>query len=301
MQKLSEQQSCLLCPIDSTEFIRTFKDPTWGEFSGFWLIDQDNDFRDTMKSICCNYIRNVRFNISIRDNHSMGNSLPPEVLNRIGKQCEQIGMDKDQRDNVIEVIALIAIMASLEAEYYGSYQPDSLFLKKILPKYIDRKKQLVATPIELFFQKLLRNLVSKGLFKDRDHLVEELEFWLEDPKQRDSLEQEEIIRYINRYRSGENVQSWKSYNRWAKLFATQVVRKTYAEDSKDITHEELIQSEVYHSQNLFGGALLFDRAFRLSHEVLTNAGFDPVCFFRNEYCACVKSMQEGGTEKPFPL
>lgn len=298
MRTLSEDESCTWCPVSSKEFIRMFIAPTWGEYAGVWLLNRDNAFRRTMGHLMSTQYLNRNSKAWKGNLHRLGSCLSPEIVNRLDASLEQSGVRQEQRCDIIEVLAFIMTLALLESEYFDDMQMDALFMEKLLPRYFDREKRLASTPVEIFFQRLLDGLVERSLFKNQDHLVKNIEIWTE-------LEYEDVLRYINRYRAGEAVPLWGTFNKWAELIATRYIRLEEKREGADYTLEESekrIKDQVVHLQNLFGGALLLDGVFRFSHKILAQAGLEPVAFFRKEYATCAELLGtwKKGAEEPPP-
>ncbi len=288
MKRLSQNDSCLWCPATPEEFVRMFKNPTWGEFASIWLMDAENAYLETMKFILITQHQNRNSGPPTEDFHRLDSCLPAEIVRRLHTDLTQRGLKQAQRNDIIEVLALIYFLASLEAEYCESISRDSLFLEKILPRYRDCDKGEVWTPVEIFFQHLEESLIENDLFQNREILIKQLEMWTDS-------EPESVLRGLARYQSEAIIPSWATYNNWAEMFALRSVKlasKTKREIFSKEETDKQAQFKIEHLQTLFGGACLLDQAFRLSYKALFRAKRDPVAFFRTEYLAAAKRVKK---------
>jgi len=296
MRNLSENKECLWCPVNSREFIKIVKDPTWGDFAASWLSNKDNDFRLTMTHLLHNQSQNINHNGWEGDLHKLGSCLPFEVLSRINDDLGKRGLSRDQIENVTEVLAFIMILVHLESEYCESMRMDSLFLGRLLPDYINHKKRLVSLPAELFMERLPDSLIERGIFQDRTHFAEYI-------GKGTTLYRDHVFRYINRYRAGEAVPLWATFNNFVRVIEDRFFKLQDSRNGDEVTSEEIKKRKdgmTLYLQNLFGGVLLLDGAFRFSHEALVKASLEPVSFFREEYFVCAKRMKNRGAAKPPP-
>ncbi len=97
MRKLSENESCLWCPATSEEFIKSVKDPSWGEFAATSLLSKENDFRLTMSYILRNQFENSNSLSWEGDLRRLGSCLPSKALNRLANNLKKRGLGQSQR------------------------------------------------------------------------------------------------------------------------------------------------------------------------------------------------------------
>lgn len=291
MENLSKSENFFCCPINSREFIRVIKDPGWGDFSSLWLQKEDNAFFLTMRTMLHNLYKNRTAGANDLDFNRLGSCLPLEVIKGLKNNLAKRRIPKERLDDFVEVIAFIFFLALLESEYCKETNMDHLFVEKLLPRYINRDKGQVSTPTELFFKGLLEGLIEKSLFKDKADLAREIEHWT-------GLKNlEDAQRVMDRYSNSGMAPKWETFNEWVKMFATQLLMQQEKKDGVKKNKDEWEareKTEVIHLQNLFGGARLLDKAFRLSEKMLAQGGLDPVDFFRKEYGACAERLKKRG-------
>lgn len=294
MTKLSENKDCLWCPINSSEFIRIIKDPAWGEFAYTWLLNKDNDFRSTMHHLIFNQAENIKVNGWEGSLHKLSSCLPFDFLRKVSEDLGKKGLRRDRVEDITEILAFIMILVHLESEYCESMQMESLFLERFLPEHSNRETCSVSLPTEQFMARLPDNLVEMGVFKNRAacayYIGSQTKLY------------DHVLRYFNRYRAGEAAPSWATFTNFVREIAIIFFEQQDIKNGDEVSSEESRSREddmILCLQNIYGGVLLLEGAFRVSHQALAGAGFDPVSFFREEYFAYARRIKNRRTVEPF--
>lgn len=293
MDRLSQSELVLACPINSREFLTILKNPDWRDFAASWLLNNDNSFRATMQWMVETLNANKKAGASNIDYYRLGSCLPLEGVKKLRKALEKLGISRERHDYFIEIMALILFIALLENEYCESIHADDGFVERLLPCYAEDEHSRILTPINLFFRGLQNKVISLSLFKDKDDLVEAIE----DRRKLDCPENAQRI--LDRYSNSQAVPKWSTISDWGEMLTSSLILQQEKEGDEKITSEardSRVKIEVVHIENLFGFARVLDKAFELSNTTLKQEKRDPVNFFRDEYRACVRriTVERGG-------
>jgi hypothetical protein len=275
-------------PTNSRELIRVFKNPDWSVFAAGQLSQDDNVFRETFAEI----LKRCRFNeVEAEDDNQylLRSYLPKELIDNVyGKfDDEELESAGEKIKGILEFSALLYYLSLAEAEYLISIKEETSTLAKKLPRWIDKEKGLIQTPVEIFFKDWLFMLIKVGIYDSKKDIAEELEDW---------CELEEALsanREINRIENEGHCPSWKTFNEW-------VVGLLPPEFEGQKVNQE---SELLHAQNVFGGTRILDKSFR-KFAANYYGPFDPVDFFQKVYPHYFKhhmtSLKKGADPKARP-
>lgn len=293
MDRLSQSELVLACPINSREFLTILKNPDWRDFAASWLLHTDNSFRTTMQWMVENLYANKKAGAQSVDYYKLSSCLPLECVMKLRKTLEKLGISGEHHDFFVEIASLILFLALLEDEYCGSIHTEDRFIERLLPRYADDKHSRILTPINLFFRGLQDKVFSLSLFKDKNDLVEAIE----DRRKLDCPENAQRI--LDRYSNSQAVPKWSTISDWGEMLTSSLILQQEKEGDEKITSEardSRVKTEVVHIENLFGFARVLDKAFELSNTTLKQEKRDPVNFFRDEYRACVRriTVERGG-------
>lgn len=255
-------------PINSYELIRIFKDPDWSIFAASQLRQSDNVFRGTYVEM----LRRCRHN-SVGGKggslYQLGNYLPIEIIDYVHNLSDnKKGSDntKETISDFLEFSALIYYLASAEAEYLNGMDCKESTLIKKLPRYLDKKKGTVNTPVEIFFKDLFSMLIEKVGYDNKNSISEKVKVIarLGEPMS--------ALREMNRMENDATCPSWNTINEWIYGLFPSVFEGASID----------IESELIHAQNVFGGTRILDKCFRKFEEVFSGQ-HDPVDFFQKLY------------------
>lgn len=272
-------------PIDSTEYIRHLKDPDWNSFALLFILSEDDLFRDTFSFLRHNLFLNSRESPSEKNFHRLSLCLPPDILRNfqtLYNREKPSSIPPERWQDFLEIIALIFYLTLFEDEYFKAIDRKKPFLQKVLPNYQNGHKNIINTPIELFFQQWINHLIDQGLFKNKQAIA----------KQLSPHEMENATRVINRFMNDATSPSWYSLNTWIKRLVSEEIVGTKLDNESE-------NSTIFYVQTLFGGARILDKLLVIFLDRFK--GIDPVRIFQKVYSASkgvIPERSQGGSIDP---
>jgi len=272
-------------PIDNAEYIRHLKDPDWNSFTLLYLLDEDDLFRDTFLFLRYNLFLNSSEPPGEKNLHRLALCLPPAILSnfRTFYSKEKAGsISPEMWEDYIEIFAMIFYLALLEDEYFAIIGRKDTFLQKVLPSYQNGQKNIINTPIELFFQQWISHLIEQGFFKDKRTIAKQFPY----------PAIETANRVINRFLNDATPSSWYSLNSWINRLLPEEINGSKLDN-------ESRASTIFYVQTLFGGARILDRVLEIFLDRFN--GLDPVHIFQKAYSGSKRinlERAQGGTIAP---
>lgn len=275
----------IACPIDSTEYIRHLKDPDWNSFALLFILSEDDLFRDTFSLLRYNLLLNSREFHGEKNFHRLALCLPPVILNNfqtIYNREKPSSIPIEMWKDYLEILALVFYLSIFEDEYFAVIGRKEPFLKKVLPSYHNGQKNIISTPIELFFQQWINHLVDQGFFRDKQAIA----------KQLSPRAVENATRVINRFMNDATPSSWYSFNTWINRLLPEEINGIKLDN-------ESRASTIFYMQTLFGGARILDKLLKIFLDRFE--GLDPVRIFQKAYSASkgiIPERDQGGSIVP---